>query len=74
MDTDGELNLRFAVELPEKSSGSNTSRRVKTGDESGLILYATVALAAGLLFIVLAFISRRRDRRDTADGEGSGRR
>lgn len=74
MDTNGELNLRFAVELPE--SGSRNKKTVKTGDQTNLIRWAVICLASGILLFMLFLISRRKDReaRETAGGRGrSGR-
>ena len=63
MDTDGELNLRFAVEL------TKTKKVVKTGDYSNMIMWASIALISGVLLLALAFISRRMDTKAEA-GKG----
>lgn len=69
MDTEGELNVRFAVELPSESKTTATVKKVvKTGDQSRLLMWASIALIAGLLMLVLAFLSRKRD--EKADGKG----
>lgn len=66
MDTDGELNVRFAVELP----GTKTVKKVvKTGDQSNLLMWSSIAIGAGVLLLLFAFISKRRDR-DEAGNEG----
>ena len=67
MDTDGELNVRFAVELTPK--GTTTTKAVKTGDQSNLLMWAAIGLVAGLLMLVFAFLSRRGDRK-SAQGKG----
>lgn len=63
MDTDGELNLRFAVEKQKEGNPPPPPDRVKTGDESRLIMWTAIALAGGLLLMILAFLSRRSDRK-----------
>ena len=55
MDTDGELNLRFAVEKVSKKS-----KRVYTGDHSDLIMWSAICLVSGLLLIVLAWLFRKQ--------------
>lgn len=67
MDTDGELNVRFAVELTPK--GTTTTKAVKTGDQNDLLMWAAIGLVAGLLMLVLAFLSKKRDEK-TASGKG----
>ena len=57
MDTDGELNLRFAV---EKVSKDKKVRRVYTGDYSNLIMWSAICLVSGLLLIVLAWLLRKQ--------------
>ena len=66
MDTDGELNVRFAVELTP--TGTKTTKAVKTGDQSDLLMWAAIGLVAGLLMLVLAFLSRKRD--EKVQGKG----
>ena len=61
MDTDGELDLRFAVEIPETGK-----RIVKTGDGSPLGLWSAACILAAVLLLILAVLSRRRDRRAAA--------
>ena len=65
MDTDGGLEVRFAVELTptgsDSDSGSST-RRVETGDNRSLLLWTAVLFTSALLALVLGFIKRRRDR------------
>lgn len=67
-DTLADLQLRFSVELADRSE--NTTKTVstgtKTGDDTNLGLYVGLCAAAGLLMIVLACISaflRRKERR-----------
>lgn len=57
MNTNGEVDLRFAVEIPE------TERRVKTGDTTMLNLWTAVCLCSAVLLLILAAFSRRRDRK-----------
>ena len=63
MDTDGELNVRFAVEKPEPG----TRKIVKTGDYNNLTKWVAVMLAAGVLLIVLAIFSKKKDRKESYD-------
>jgi hypothetical protein len=70
MDTSGELNMRFAVEIPEKGK-----KPVKTGDQSNLLMWTAICLSGGILLFILAFVSRRRERRTETSGDGyRGRR
>ncbi len=55
MDTDGELNLRFAVEK-ETEPGPP----IKTGDQSRLIMWSAICLVSGTLLLVLAWLMRRK--------------
>lgn len=57
MDTDGELNVRFAV---EKVAKDKKVRRVYTGDYSNLIMWSAICLISGLLLIVLAWLLRKQ--------------
>lgn len=61
MDTDGEVNLRFAVELPKK--GNNPP--VKTGDYNNITRWVAILMAASVLLLIFAIISVRRDRKET---------
>ncbi len=70
MDTDGELHVRFAVEKTPKGTTPPPSRKIiKTGDESRLLMWAAIGVAAGLLMLILAFFSRKKDEK-TASGKG----
>ena len=70
MDTDGELNVRFAVELNKAGNKpSKTTKIIKTGDQNNLLMWAAVGLIAGLLMLIFAFLSRKRDRK-AASGKG----
>lgn len=70
MDTDGELNVRFAVELHKAGNKpSKTTKIVKTGDQNDLLLWAVIGLIAGLLMLIFTFFSRKRDRK-AASGKG----
>ena len=68
MDTDGELNVRFAVEKVSEGK-TPTGKTVKTGDQSNLIMWAAIGVIAGLLMLILAFLSRKRDEKQ-ADSKG----
>ncbi len=70
MDTDGGLNVRFAVEkTPEGTTPPPSRKIIKTGDESRLLMWAAIGLAAGLLMLILAFFSKKKDEK-TASGKG----
>lgn len=91
MDTEGELELRFAVELTKEGSvtpappGSKTpvtklitktvekdtdsSNGVKTGDMSQPGLWITIMAVSGLILLVLAVMSIRRDRKEAGSSE-----
>ena len=61
MDTDGELNVRFAVEKPEQK----TRKIVKTGDYTNIIRWVAIMMAAGVLLIILAIFSKKKDRKES---------
>lgn len=63
MDTDGELNVRFAVEKPEPG----TRRIVKTGDYTNITRWVAIMLAAGVLLIIMAIFSKKKDRKEAYD-------
>ena len=74
MDTAGKLLLAYAVEL-DKTSPTKHHKKVKTGDDSNLLLYMAMMTAA-LLMLLLTILSYMKDRRQTsaeagAYGEGS---
>ncbi len=54
MDTKGELLLAYAV---EKDTG-----RIKTGDETNVLKYIVIMLAA-FLMLILTILSYRKDRK-----------
>lgn len=59
MDTEGELLIAYAVELNE----TQPFKTVKTGDDTHILTYVAVMLAA-LLLLILAIMSYRKDRRE----------
>ena len=61
MDTDGELNVRFAVEKPEQK----TRKIVKTGDYTNITRWVAIMMAAGVLLIILAIFSKKKDRKES---------
>lgn len=63
MDTDGELNVRFAVEKPEPG----TRKIVKTGDYTNITRWVAVMMAAGVLLLILAIFSKKKDRKESYD-------
>ena len=67
MDTVGKLRLSYAAEI-DTSGGNNGNNKTyennpRTGDSSDLLKYLMMMTAA-LLIGILAFISRRKDRKD----------
>ena len=77
MDTEGALDLRFAVELTRKDASSGTSDNdgskkssgVNTGDRSDLMPWMIACIAAGFLLLVMAILSLRRDRKEAEANE-----
>lgn len=69
MDTDGGLNLRFAVEINEGNTTPQGRPSVKTGDYSNLFRWVAIMMAAGVLLLVLAIYSKKRDRKEAYDGK-----
>ena len=66
MDTDGGLNVRFAVEVPEKGT-NKIIKRVNTGDYTNLTRWVAIMMAAAVLLLILAVISRKKDRKEAYD-------
>ena len=66
MDTNGELDLRFAVEIPT----SGGTRIINPGDNTMLKLWTAILLLSAVLLFILAAFSRRRDRRAAGAEEG----
>jgi len=66
MDTEGAVNLRFAVEIHEPNTPPN--RTVKTGDQSDMLRWAVIAIVAALLLLIVAFFSYKRDKKDRKGG------
>lgn len=64
MDTDGGLNVRFAVEVQKPGQPEETRKIVKTGDYSNVVRWVAVMMAASVLLIVLAIFSKKRDRKE----------
>lgn len=61
MDTDGELNLRFAVEKVAKTEKTiKKTKKVYTGDHSRMMMWSAICLVSGLLLIVLAWLFRKQ--------------
>ena len=54
MDTNGSLLLAYAVEID--------NGRIKTGDETNMLKYVAVMLAA-FLMLILTILSYRKDRK-----------
>lgn len=67
-DTAAELTVSYAVEKLSEPDTIYKHVKVKTGDDSKLML-ALVTFLGALILLVLAFISRRNDRKDGAADE-----
>ena len=63
MDTDGIVNMQFAVEL-EEPEGTPPSKRVNTGDNTQIMVWVSILMAAGVLLLILAVVSRKRDKKE----------
>jgi hypothetical protein len=62
MDTDGIVNMRFAVELqPDKG---NPPKRINTGDYTNVTMWVAILMAAAVLLLIFAIFSVKRDRKD----------
>ena len=63
MDTDGIVNMQFAVELeePEKTP---PHKRVNTGDYTQITMWVAILLAAGVLLMIFAIFSVKRDKKE----------
>ena len=66
-NTLASLQMDFAVELVSSTSQttSNRPKSVRTGDEANIMLYVILALAAGLVFLLMAILRLRSERRET---------
>ena len=77
-NTLARLQMDFAVEQPE--SGPGGRRPVRTGDQTKIMLYVVMTLAAGLVLLLTAVIRLRRDREEAISlaeetrGKTAGRR
>ena len=76
MDTNGSLDLKFAVELTRKDAsatgpGNNSKKSsgVNSGDSSNLMLWTAFCAVAAALLLILALFSIRRDRKEAKSDE-----
>ena len=73
MDTSGSVMVKFAVELTpknvEKSKKKYGGKGVTTGDRANLMPWIIAMLAAGILLLLLALRSRRKDRQMQTGGD-----
>ena len=76
-NTLARLQMDFATELVDTTTTGNPSTPgsgrspVKTGDQTKIMLYIVLTLAAGLVLLILGIMRLRRDREEepeTADG------
>ena len=74
MDTAGELLLAYAVELDNTTPAEKEKhKKVKTGDESNLLLYIAMMTAA-LLMLILTILSYMKDSREAKAEAGAYRK
>lgn len=66
MDTDGIVNMRFAVEL-EPEGDTPPSPPVNTGDYTNITRLVAILMASSVLLLILAIYSVRRDRKEAYD-------
>lgn len=64
MDTDGIVNMRFAVELPGEG---NPPPSINTGDYTNITMWVAILMAASVLLLIFAIVSVRRDRKEAYD-------
>lgn len=62
-NTLARLQMDFATEVVD-SSGGTTRRPVRTGDQSRILLYIILSLAAGLVLLVTAILRLRGEREE----------
>ena len=76
MDTDGGLNVRFAVELTPANTPPDKPHKpgklIETGDNSSVLMWTAIAIIAGFLLLILAFLSRRKDREPSGAHDRKG--
>lgn len=63
MDTDGIVNMQFAVELDEPEKAP-PHERINTGDYTQITMWVAILMAAGVLLLILAIFSKRRDKKE----------
>lgn len=78
-NTLARLQMDFATELATASSTPGSGRAsVKTGDQTQILLYVTLTLAAGIVILIIAVMRFRRDREEAVvmaeDGSKTARR
>ena len=64
-NTLARLQMDFATEVVDDGSGSASGRPVRTGDQSRILLYSLLTLAAGLVLLITA-ITRLRGEQEEA--------
>ena len=65
MDTDGIVNMRFAVEIEPKTPNDNPPPRVNTGDYTRITMWVAIMMASAVILLILAIISKKKDRKET---------
>lgn len=73
-NTLARLQMDFATELVQSATqvpgNGNTREAVKTGDQTKIMLYIFLTLAAGLVLLFMAVIRLRREREDAVTDTG----
>lgn len=73
-NTLAKLQMDFATEVAESGGGGGGRRPVRTGDQSRILLYVILSLAAGMTLLIIAIMRLRGEREEAAVTEAGTRR
>ncbi len=73
-NTLAKLQMDFATEVAESDGGGGGRRPVRTGDQSRILLYVILSLAAGMTLLIIAIMRLRGEREEAAVTEAGTRR
>lgn len=73
-NTLAKLQMDFATEVAESDGGGGGRRPVRTGDQSKILLYVILSLAAGMTLLIIAIMRLRGEREEAAVTEAGTRR